>query len=804
MKVRWILGIGLAVLALVRLALGLLLRDTAQTALDQTRRELRRQGFKIDLKEFDFSVPAEFTARDAALTNADLWVPTHTTGPYYYWNTLLAQPGLNLMAAAGSDAAIIVWKQEKLPPQPDPYLRTAGDQPVEDLWTALHDTLGESRSTLGAACDAALAGPIRFSLDASRGSAMLLPHLARLKSLAQMLGIRAVQELHDGNQDAAWTNLLASARLVTAWNPEPAEMSHMVRYAYAAIVYNTTWQALQAGGWTDDRLAQLQHEWEAADFFKGLPDTEAFARACHVRTCQLERQQPLLDASLFLQELRQSPMSALHGLIYTWRQLGYRHHGSYEDENALLLYHRDRELELRRAVQARTWLEMRQCPGVTNPVPFQTKYPSRSRVSAMITMRQFSLGFVRQGQRLLGRAAEAEAHRRLIITALALERYRCRHGSYPQTLRELVPELLNQPPIDFMDAQPLRYRLTGDGHFVMYSVGLDCADNGGEMRRPGRRMPRYEAPPNVAFPQGPDLVWPRPASAAEVQAQKQEEQRQAELERAAADEREAEAQKEAETERQAAIEKLLAEAEARKAAPLSSRETSPDPIYQGRPLSQLLRNATTTGTNRLTLEELLTARQIITGQAADAVAFEVPINYDAATNLGRIHLVVDGGLDVGSRGEEGERQTCERATNGNCLLGWTTTYDPPGKHVIQAEFIATKNEEKEEEALKVMGPPVLFVSTNICQFSVAYEGFDNGGATLYAKLPESNAVFTIELKTPEGIHIKTLTGTTSNGVIKVHWDLIDDQGRRYTKDAFDSVFDVTLPGSGRSQTLKGP
>jgi hypothetical protein len=41
-------------------------------------------------------------------------------------------------------------------------------------------------------------------------------------------------------------------------------------------------------------------------------------------------------------------------------------------------------------------------------------------------------------------------------------------------------------------------------------------------------------------------------------------------------------------------------------------------------------------------------------------------------------------------------------------------------------------------------------------------------------------------------------------VIKVHWDLLDDHGSRWTNEAFDSVFQVTLLGSGRSQTLKGP
>lgn len=33
--------------------------------------------------------------------------------------------------------------------------------------------------------------------------------------------------------------------------------------------------------------------------------------------------------------------------------------------------------------------------------------------------------------------------------------------------------------------------------------------------------------------------------------------------------------------------------------------------------------------------------------------------------------------------------------------------------------------------------------------------------------------------------------------------LSPDRGRRCTNDAYDSVFRITLPGSGRSQTLRG-
>lgn len=118
--------------------------------------------------------------------------------------------------------------------------------------------LKERRAKLDAACAAALSGPIRFDLNAGAGNAMLLTHLPALKGLVQLLGARAVVGLHDGDNGSAWTNLLAATRLVTAWDPEPVETSHLVRFTCATIAFNATWQALQADGWSDARLAQLR------------------------------------------------------------------------------------------------------------------------------------------------------------------------------------------------------------------------------------------------------------------------------------------------------------------------------------------------------------------------------------------------------------------------------------------------------------------------------------------------------------------------------------------------------------------
>jgi hypothetical protein len=107
--------------------------------------------------------------------------------------------------------------------------------------------------------------------------------------------------------------------------------------------------------------------------------------------------------------------------------------------------------------------------------------------------------------------------------------------------------------------------------------------------------------------------------------------------------------------------------------------------------------------------------------------------------------------------------------------------------------------------LKITGPVVPFYSGNIFQFDSFYSEFDSDRAILYAKLADTNAAYpySIELQTPTREHIKTIPGSTSNGVIQVDWNLIDDKGNKFTNDSLNAVFHVTLPNSrSETQTLK--
>jgi hypothetical protein len=77
-----------------------------------------------------------------------------------------------------------------------------------------------------------------------------------------------------------------------------------------------------------------------------------------------------------------------------------------------------------------------------------------------------------------------------------------------------VPEFLSSVPLDPVDGEPLRYRRNGDGTFLLYSVGENGVDDGGD---PSLEKGITGSNFNWQIPHALDWVWPQPATAAEIQ-----------------------------------------------------------------------------------------------------------------------------------------------------------------------------------------------------------------------------------------------------------------------------------------------
>ena len=448
------------------------------------RRTLREQGFKTEFDDFKITTDPVMRARLAALTALGYEPKLNTNGDVLDFRPIITD-----------GTCKVIWKQDSL------ILGTNDYQ-----WAGLRAALDKEQVRLEAACDAVLAGPFQSDLDLNKNAGLWNGNIGHLARISRTFGYLVILNLHDGNPDVAWTNMLAATRLATAWNVEPAFISHIIRATMVNNNFALTWQALQFNHWPDDRLAALQNEWQSADLFTNLSEILGLERVQEFHYCQKLLPNPptgTYPISKIAKDLLDDPSLAFREAGQNYQDRHYRGDKVLTDGKNLLLYFRDRELELRHAIQSPTWAQMRAQPGITNPPAF---------ASPTGGMKVLVEGGSRIAFPLTAITGVAETERRILITAIALERYRGKYGAYPPILDPLTPEFLNTPLPDFMDGQPLRYRPTNDGHFILYSIGPDCVDDGGKPPPPD--APRFVTNQNGTYSAltNVDIVWPPPAT----------------------------------------------------------------------------------------------------------------------------------------------------------------------------------------------------------------------------------------------------------------------------------------------------
>jgi hypothetical protein len=113
----------------------------------------------------------------------------------------------------------------------------------------------------------------------------------------------------------------------------------------------------------------------------------------------------------------------------------------------------------------------------------------------------------------LRKTLRMEAAGRVVVAAIALKRFQLQHGKLPATLGEVAPEILAAAPIDPYDGKPLRYHPNADGTFLLYCVGDDGVDDGGD---PSLSPSAMSATFYWQNDKARDWVWPQPATDAEI------------------------------------------------------------------------------------------------------------------------------------------------------------------------------------------------------------------------------------------------------------------------------------------------
>jgi hypothetical protein len=364
-----------------------------------------------------------------------------------------------------------------------------------------------------------------FALDYKKGAYLALPHLADFKRTAQVLSAATVSDLHHGDTGAAATNLCTLLALVRGNHDEPLAISHLVRIAMVAIAESPTWELLQATNATDAQLALLQTNWEQMEFLNAVEKAVAAERAFLKDSVEKAR----ADGAEFDRMMGSFGGSGSAPARFKWSwnldELGdslkyssgkilWRTSWSYTEERHFLQADQI-VLETLRAMETNS--QFLKLPYDAMQGKLSTLGLTNAGAALFRALKIPDFGEMLEpgfmGSMIL-KAIRIEAARRVIVAAIAVKRFQLQHGKLPETLGELASEFFPSVPVDPYDGKPLRYHPNADGTFLLYCVGEDGVDDGGD--------PSLAAGASsvLIYWQGShvrDWVWPQAATPGEIQ-----------------------------------------------------------------------------------------------------------------------------------------------------------------------------------------------------------------------------------------------------------------------------------------------
>jgi hypothetical protein len=479
----------------------LCLRWQAQWQLSAYRKKLIAAGEKLSVEELA-------PKRNLQATNTALFLRLASSlRPFWQY-----QPSLMLDIKPG--VARVAWREARLMREVD--LK----KPETNIWPALAGCVRTNEATLDELQKLVAEEGIEFIPDYTQPNFNDSAHLTGVRML--MLGLipEATLALHQGQMEPAYRAIKSCGDVSQLLSRDPIMIDQLFTYAYLSLATAIYWEALQARDWTDDQLSRWQQQWEQVDGLATVESALAMERARAPMAYQIARASRQGFQSMsgnsgvkdnseiwndFLLHARSAPGELLTSYPRYW---GWSWIWSYRDEQRYL------EIVQTMIEAARDTRRLSLASSLLNDQNARTSQDASAVAS-------FDLAGSMTGSmgRFVKTAKRAQTVANMVATALALERFRLARHGYPDALSKLVPKFMRTVPVDCMDGQNLRYRLNPDGTYLLYSVGEDGVDDGGD--------PTPIKDRSLSFFNGRDLVWPRAATAEEVQAYEAEQSKPA-------------------------------------------------------------------------------------------------------------------------------------------------------------------------------------------------------------------------------------------------------------------------------------
>jgi hypothetical protein len=379
---------------------------------------------------------------------------------------------------------------EQTNPSADIVFPPGTQTPAQDVLTALskYDPLIERLRQDSRLPDSRF--PIQYDVDVGdqNPGAILLPHLSTIKPFAQVLELRAIAELQNGESEKALADINLMFRLLDANRTEPFLISHLVRLAILQIALQPIYEGLANHQWSDSQLAELDSKLSNVDF---VDDYKFSLRGemvfFQVGILDYLRRHPEQIGNVYSDTASSPPfmVRVVTDLIPGgWYYQNVLHSAQAMEEHYLPDVDTNREILSPSLFRA-----------ADTTVQADTRHANPYNILEKMLLPTFSAATLR--------FAYGQNAANLARVAIALERYRMAHGKYPDSLDPLEPQFITQLPHDIINGQPLHYQRTANGQFILYSVGWNENDDGGAVV-----MKKGETP-GVDYKKG-DWVWRYP------------------------------------------------------------------------------------------------------------------------------------------------------------------------------------------------------------------------------------------------------------------------------------------------------
>lgn len=324
----------------------------------------------------------------------------------------------------------------------------------------------------------------------------LSPHLSAHRAVARSFGVRINRLRALGDYDAVVRDLVALERFARWQSHEPTVIAHLVAISFNALGHGYFTDVMATPDFSIVQLNRLRRERErlpsrltvwksldesgrvyAMDMLTAMArDRITLERAVEVMLWSLGSSIPEGNDSIFapMMPLFRDPHFDLEMTLRRMNEIWSTLPQIPENPEALIAWSRQADLVFSRlsdeAVGNILLLTAMGKTGIPDSADPATISKAAANMLAHLSWGGLPAAIRTEQSSLMQHQLED------VVIALAI--YRLREKNYPVSLDALTPKYLKQIPVDFVNGEPLKYCVEGDG-YLLYSIGIDGEDDGG-------------------------------------------------------------------------------------------------------------------------------------------------------------------------------------------------------------------------------------------------------------------------------------------------------------------------------------